>query len=105
MKFLFFFAICSQILPSQQACPENCHQEDGRMVTVKCVENGGTGDCVCQTSNEDQANTVGDCATVTSDTLDATYADFDSVKCKDICEGSVDSICAYWKFTEVLKIF
>merc|ERR1711884_860407 len=100
MKFLFVFALCSQILPSQQACPENCHQEDGRMVTVKCVDNSGTGDCTCQTKGDDPVNTEADCATVTSDALDAVYAEFGSVKCKDICEGSENGICAYWKFTE-----
>merc|ERR1712218_124927 len=101
MRFLFVFAICGQILPSQQACPENCHQEDGRLVTVKCVDNGGTADCACQTSGDDPANTEADCAGVTSETFDATvYADFVSSTCKNLCEGSENGICAYWKFTE-----
>ena len=69
IKCLFVLALCSQILPSQQACPDNCHVEDGRLVTVKCVDNGGTADCACQTSSDDPANTVADCASVTSETF------------------------------------
>merc|ERR1711992_92579 len=93
MKFLFVFALCSQILPSQQACPDNCNADDGRMVTVKCVNNGGTADCTCQTSSDDPANTVADCASVTSETFDATvYADFVSSTCEDLCKNSEGGI-------------
>merc|ERR1712241_667182 len=101
IKCLFVLALCSQILPSQQACPDNCHVEDGRLVTVKCVDNGGTADCACQTSGDDSANTEADCASVTSETFDATvYADFDSAACKALCDNSEGDICAYWKFMD-----
>jgi len=104
MKFLFVFALCSQILPSQQACPDNCNADDGRMVTVKCVDNSGTGDCTCQTSGDDPANIENDCTAITDhDFTTDTYAAMSPETCGTLCEEAnkdPSKQCKYWKFID-----